>query len=122
MKKSTFVSMLFGLLGGVLFALGMCMTLLPEWNAFDEGIKLGCLGLLVLFFTFFIWRRLEHKNPIHVSLKIIGAIIIAIIGIVLFGVGMSMAMVWNQIVYGTLIGMVGIFALLCLFPYVKGFK
>ena len=34
MKKSTFVAMLLGTIGGILFALGMCMVLIPEWNAF----------------------------------------------------------------------------------------
>lgn len=34
MKKSNFVAMILGTIGGILFALGMCMTLIPEWNAF----------------------------------------------------------------------------------------
>ena len=41
MKKSTFINLLVGVVGGLLFALGMCMCLLPEWNAFqnsDEAI------------------------------------------------------------------------------------
>ena len=29
MKKKNFVSLLFGTVGGILFALGMCMCLLP---------------------------------------------------------------------------------------------
>lgn len=32
MKKSTFVAMILGIIGGILFALGMCMALIPEWN------------------------------------------------------------------------------------------
>ena len=34
MKKSAFVNLMIGTVGGLLFALGMCMCLLPEWNAF----------------------------------------------------------------------------------------
>ncbi|WP_240474523.1 hypothetical protein [Thomasclavelia saccharogumia] len=34
MKKSTFVATILGTVGGILFALGMCMALIPEWNAF----------------------------------------------------------------------------------------
>ncbi len=30
MKKSTFVAMLLGTVSGVLFALGMCMALIPD--------------------------------------------------------------------------------------------
>lgn len=37
MKKSSFVTMLLGTVSGMLFALGMCMALIPEWNAFKPG-------------------------------------------------------------------------------------
>lgn len=36
MKKSNFVAMILGTIGVILFALGMCMTLIPEWNAFRQ--------------------------------------------------------------------------------------
>ena len=48
MKKQNFVSLLLGVIGGVLFGLGMCMCLLEEWNAFRPGLILGGAGLLVL--------------------------------------------------------------------------
>ena len=38
MQKSSLVALIMGTVSGVLFALGMCMSLLPEWNAFKEGI------------------------------------------------------------------------------------
>ena len=38
MKKSNFVAMILGTIGGILFALGMCMAMIPEWNAFKPGI------------------------------------------------------------------------------------
>ena len=38
MKKSSFVAMILGTSGGILVALGMCMALIPEWNAFKPGI------------------------------------------------------------------------------------
>ena len=38
MKKSSFVAMILGTVGGVLFALGMCMALIPEWDAFKPGL------------------------------------------------------------------------------------
>ena len=41
MRKSSFVALLMGTVSGVLFALGMCMALLPEWNAFMEGVIFG---------------------------------------------------------------------------------
>ena len=40
--------MILGTIGGILFALGMCMALIPEWNAFNEGIIMGVIGIVVL--------------------------------------------------------------------------
>ena len=34
MKKSSFDASVLVTVSGVLFSLGMCMALLPEWNAF----------------------------------------------------------------------------------------
>lgn len=48
MKKSNFVALVLGTIGGVLFALGMCMTLLPEWGLETPGIVCGVTGLAVL--------------------------------------------------------------------------
>ncbi len=46
MKKSTFVAMILGTIGGILFALGMCMALIPEWNAFRPGVVMGVIGIV----------------------------------------------------------------------------
>ena len=37
MKKSNFVAMILGTIGTVFLALGMCMSLLPEWDMMQEG-------------------------------------------------------------------------------------
>lgn len=47
MKKSSFVALVLGTVSGVLFALGMCTALLPEWNAFKQGIIFGSIGLVL---------------------------------------------------------------------------
>lgn len=39
MKKSSFVALVLGTVSLVLFALGMCMALIPEWNAFHSGMR-----------------------------------------------------------------------------------
>lgn len=92
MKKSTFVAMIMGTVGGILFALGMCMALITEWNAFQPGVIMGAAGLVVLALMVIVWRKMEHKEPIKVSGKTIGA---------------------------TLIGIV---VLLCLIPFAKGLR
>ena len=85
MKKSTFVSMILGTIGGILFALGMCMALIPEWNAFRPGVIMGALGIVVLLIMLLVWRKMENKEPIKLSGKTIGATLIGIIGALLLG-------------------------------------
>lgn len=120
MKKSTFVSMMLGTIGGILFALGMCMALIPEWNAFNQGIIMGVFGMAVLLVMVPVWRKMENKEPIRLSGKTIGATLIGIIGALLLGVGMCLTMVWSNMVMGIVIGIIGIVVLLSLFPFVKG--
>ena len=78
MKKSTFVAMILGTIGGILFALGMCMGLVEEWNARSEGIIMGIIGLVVLLVMVAVWRKMENKEPIKLSGKAIGATLIGI--------------------------------------------
>lgn len=122
MKKSTFVAMILGTIGGILFALGMCMALIPEWNAFRPGVIMGVIGAVVLLIMVLVWRRMENKEPIKLSGKTIGATLIGIVGALLLGVGMCLTMVWSHLVAGIVIGIVGIVVLLCLIPFIKGLK
>lgn len=46
MKKKNFVSLLFGTVGGILFALGMCMAMV--WGMLVPGIVMGVAGILLL--------------------------------------------------------------------------
>lgn len=122
MKKSNFVALVLGTVGGILFALGMCMTLLPEWNAFKEGIIFGAAGMILWLITVFVWRKMENKAPLRLDRKTIGASLLTIAGLVLLGAGMCFCMVWEKLVLGTLIGIAGIVTLLTLIPVVKGLK
>ena len=122
MKKSSFVALTLGTVSGVLFALGMCMALLPEWNTFTQGIIMGCIGIFLGLVTVLIWRKMEHKVPIKLSGKAVFTTIITLIGTLLFGAGMCLCMVWSQFVVGVIIGLVGIVVLLSLIPLIKGLK
>lgn len=122
MKKSTFVATILGTVGGILFALGMCMALIPEWNALTQGIILGVIGALVLLIMVVVWRKMEHKEPIKISGKTIGATLIGIVGALLFGVGMCLTMVGGQMIPGIVVGIIGIIVLICLIPFIKGLK
>lgn len=122
MKKSSFVAMLMGTISGVLFALGMCMALIPEWEAFQPGVIFGGVGLLLGLITLIVWRKMEHKESIQFSGKTILTIVVGVAGALALGVGMCFSMVWDKMVIGIVIGMVGIVVLLSLIPLVKGIK
>lgn len=122
MKKSTFVSMILGTIGGILFALGMCMVLIPEWNVFQQGVIIGVIGAVVLLIMVLVWRKMENKEPIKLSGKTIWAILIGIVGALLLGIGMCLTMVWSNMVIGIVIGVVGIIVLLSLNPFIRGLK
>jgi len=122
MKKSTFVAMILGTIGGILFALGMCMALIPEWNAFQPGVIMGVIGAVVLLVMVLVWRKMENKAPVKLSGKTIGATLIGIVGALLFGIGMCLTMVWSNMIVGVIVGIVGIVVLLCLIPFIKGLK
>lgn len=122
MKKSTFAAMILGTIGGILFALGMCMALIPEWNAFRPGVIMGVTGVVVLLIMVLVWRKMENKAPVKLSGKTIGATLIGIVGALLLGLGMCLTMVWGNMVVGIVVGIVGILILLCLIPFIKGLK
>ena len=122
MKKSTFVAMILGTISGILFALGMCMTLIREWNVFKPGVIMGVVGVIVLLIMVAVWRKMENKEPIKLSGKIIGSTLIGILGALLLGVGMCLTMVWSNMVIGIVVGIIGILLLICLIPFIKGLK
>ena len=122
MKKSNFVAMILGTIGGVFVALGMCMCLLPEWNAFKPGVIMGVIGLVIGLITIGVWRKMENKEPIRLTGKSFLSIFLGIIGSLLLGVGMALVMVWGNIILGIILGLGGIILLLMLIPIIKGLK
>lgn len=122
MKRSSFAALILGTVSGVLFALGMCMAMIPEWNAFRPGIICGCAGLLLGLITVAVWRKMEHKDPIRISGKTVLIAVVAAAGALALGVGMCFCMVWGRMAAGIAIGLVGIVVLLCLIPLTKGVR
>lgn len=122
MKKSTFVAMILGTIGGILFALGMCMAMIPEWNAFLPGVRMGVAGMAVLLIMVLVWRKMEKRAPIKLSGKTVVATLMGIVGALLLGVGMCFTMVWSNMIQGIVIGIIGIVILLGLLPFVRGLK
>lgn len=122
MKKSSFVTMMLGTVSIVLFALGMCLALIPEWQAFMPGVIFGCVGLLLGLVTLIVWRKMEHKKPIHLNGKTVLTVLVGVVGALALGIGMCFTMVWDKLILGVVVGLAGIIVLLCLVPLTKGIK
>ncbi len=122
MKKSSFVALLLGTVSGVLFALGMCMALLPQWNAFTEGIIFGGIGLVLGIVTVLVWCKMERKVLPKLNGRNVFRVVYGIVALLVLGVGMCMCLVWQQIIWGTLVGLLGIIMLIALIPMIKGIK
>lgn len=125
MKKENFVSMILGTIGVILFAVGMCMCMIEEWNAFQQGIIVGGVGLVILIIMLIVRRKMQGKPAIKLNLnaKTIGTIILGVAGALVLGVGMCMTMVWEGfMIQGIIVGIIGILLLLSLIPICKGIK
>lgn len=121
MSKKNFVTLILSTIGGILFALGACMTMIPEWEAFQPGVVVGCVGLVFLLIMVAVRRKMEGKPVlVRMSAKTVGTVALGVVGAIVLGVGMCMVMVWSQLVLGIVIGLVGIVALLSLIPLVRG--
>ena len=65
---------------------------------------------------------MEHKEPVKISGKAVLTVLVGIIGTLALGVGMCFSMVWDRMILGVIIGLVGIVVLLSLIPLTKGIK
>ena len=122
MKKSSFIALVMGTVSGVLFALGMCMALLPEWNAFWEGVILGGVGMVLGVITLLVWCKMENKKMPRMNGKNVLRTIYAVVAVLILGAGMCLCLVWEQFIWGTLVGLLGIVMLIALIPMIKGIQ
>ena len=116
MKKENFYTLIFGVIGGLLFGIGMCMCLLPEWDAFTPGVVMAVIGGAVLLITFLVRCFVFGDHKMKFNGKTFGKTV--------FGVfGACMVMVFDGLMIpGILVGLVGLVLLLCLIPMCVGLK
>lgn len=121
MTKKNFITLLLGCVGGLLFAIGMCMCLLPEWNAFHSGVVVTAIGAVILLALFLVRWKMDgrHLKP---NWKLIGKTAFGAFAALVLGVGMCMIMVFHMMIPGIIVGVIGIALLLCLIPMCIGLK
>ena len=121
MKKKDFVTLVVGVVGGLLFSLGLCMCLLPEWGAFQPGVVCTAIGLVILLALMIVcWVKSGRK--VKINWKLTGKIAYGVLSALVLGVGMCFVLVWEQMLLGVAIGVVGIILLLFLIPMFVGLK
>ena len=121
MKKETLLEIILGTIGGLIFAIGMCMCLIVEWNLFTVGVVVSIVGFAILLCIIPIYRK-EHPKKINNKKTDWGLVLtwtIGIVGSLIMGFGMSRIMVGSpekmDIVIGIITGVVGL--LICVLNY-----
>lgn len=125
MKKSTLIISILGTIGGLIFALGMCMCLLPEWNAFTGGATMAIIGAIVLLAIYPVYRKdhpkKDKKKPLDKG--VLASVIIGIVSALILGVGMSLVMTnKEQMMLGVAIGIIGLIGCILNYPVYQYLK
>ena len=121
MKKETLLEIILGTIGGLVFAIGMCMCLIPELNLFTAGVVLAIIGFIILLCIIPIYRK-EHPKKVSNKKTDWGLVLTWVIGVVgslIMGFGMSKIMVGSpekmDVIIGMITGVVGL--LICVLNY-----
>ena len=131
MKKETLLEIILGTVGGLIFAIGMCMCLIPEWNLFTAGVIVGIIGFVILLCIIPIYRK-EHTKKVNNKKTDWGLVftwVIGVVGSLIMGFGMSKIMVGSpekiDMIIGMITGVVGLLICVLNYPiysYLKGNK
>lgn len=130
MKKETLLEIVLGTVGGLIFAIVMCMALIPEWNLFNAGVVVSIVGFIVLLCIIPVYRS-THPKKQHAPINwgIVFTWIIGVVGALVMGFGMSRVMVdspaQSDIIVGIVAGIIGLLVCVLNYPiysYIKGSK
>lgn len=130
MKKDTLLEIILGTVGGLIFAIGMCMCLIPEWNLFNAGVVVSIIGFIVLLCIVPVYRsNYPKKQHETINWGIVFTWIIGVVGALIMGFGMSRVMVENpsqtNMIIGIIAGVIGLLICVLNYPiytYLKGNK
>ena len=130
MKKETLLEIILGTIGGLVFAIGMCMCLLPEWNLFTAGVITTIIGFIILLCIVPVYRKNHPRKP-HgpVNWGIVLTWTIGVVGSLIMGFGMSKILVEgadkSDMIVGMITGVVGLIICVLNYPvysYIKSNK
>lgn len=130
MKKETLLEIILGTIGGLIFAIGMCMCLITEWDLFKAGVVVAIVGFILLLCIIPVYRS-NHPKKEHAPINwgIVCAWIIGVVGALIMGFGMSKVMVGDptktDMIIGIITGIVGLIICVLVYPiysYIKGNK
>ena len=121
MKKETLLEIILGTIGGLVFAIGMCMCLIPEWDMLKVGIVVSIVGIVILLCIIPIYRK-EHPKKVNNKKTDWGLVltwVIGVVGALIMGFGMSKILVDTpdkmDLIIGMITGVVGL--LICVLNY-----
>lgn len=120
MKKETLLEIILGTIGGLIFAIGMCMCLVTEWDMLVPGAVVAVVGFIVLLCIIPVYRK-EHPKKPHgpINWGIVLTFVVGIVGALIMGFGMSKIMVGDttkmDLIIGMITGVVGL--LICVLNY-----
>ena len=120
MKKETLQQIILGTVGGLVFSIGMCMSLLQKWNMFTEGVVVSIIGFIVLLCIIPIYRKnhpRKTRGPINWGIVLTWTV--GVIGSLIMGYGMSKEMIGetsaSDLLVGIITGVVGL--IICVLNY-----
>ena len=130
MKKDTLLEIILGTVGGLVFAIGMCMWLIPEWDMFTAGVIVTAIGFAILLCIIPIYRKSHPKKPGKpINWELVTVWSIGVVGSLIMGFGMSKILVGepskSDMIVGLITGVVGLLVCVLNYPiyaYIKSNK
>lgn len=123
MTKKNFVYLVLTVIGSLMFALGMCMCLLPEWNALGPGVVVTALGAVVLLALALSRWIMAGKPVAKINWGKVGKAAYCVAAALVLGAGLAMIMAFERLMIpGILVGIAGIVLGLGIIPLLKGLK
>ena len=123
MSKKSFVFLVLTVVSGLMFALGMCMCLLPEWKMFKPGMVVTALGMLALLILGFVRWIMAGRPVAKINWNLVGKVAYCVLACLVLGAGMSMIMAFEGMMLpGIAVGVLGVMLALGIIPVFRGLK